>query len=93
MELSELLRRIDNLIREGVVHQVHADGTVIVAFGTVLSDALDVLEKAGADKESSLPSVGEQVLCFFPGGDDSGYCLRGIASTKNKKPNGTSKTL
>ena len=69
--LSELERRLNNLIRLGTIQAVDADtARARVTIGSALTYWLPWLtQRAGADRTWWAPSVGEQVMVIAPSGD------------------------
>ncbi len=70
-EITELNRRLANLIRLGVIDRVdHASARVRVKIGDLLTAWLPwATIKAGKDSAWWAPEKGEQVLVFSPSGD------------------------
>lgn len=68
---NELTRRIENMLRPGVIAQVDAEAArVRVQSGELLTDWLPWFEhRAGNVRTWSPPSVGEQCLLLAPGGE------------------------
>jgi len=89
LTLNELLRRLENAIRPGVVAMVQMDPPrVRVQSGELLTDWLPWFEtRAGNIRTWCPPSVGEQCLVLSPGGDmAAGWVLVGAPSTANPAP-------
>lgn len=89
LTLNELLRRLENAIRPGVVAMVQmAPPRVRVQSGELLTDWLPWFEtRAGNVRTWCPPSVGEQCLVLSPGGDmAAGWVLVGAPSTANPAP-------
>ncbi|WP_275098070.1 phage baseplate assembly protein V [Sedimenticola hydrogenitrophicus] len=79
--LVELARRIENLIRPGVVAEAdYATARVRIKVGGLKTDWVPWLtSRAGGDRSWWAPEVGEQVLLLSPGGDPAqGYALPAI---------------
>ena len=74
MDLVELSRRIENIIRFGTVHSVdHAAVRVRVQTGNLVSQWLPWLERrAGNTTTWDPPTVGEQCVVFSPSGEPAG---------------------
>ncbi|RUO28192.1 phage baseplate assembly protein V [Aliidiomarina sanyensis] len=83
-KIAELNRRIDNMIRIGVVEEAKA-GKVRVRTGKILTDWRPYLvQRAGASKRSWRISVGEQVVLLSLCGDLANcYVLPAINSNEN----------
>lgn len=78
--LATLEAKVNNITRIGVVTVVNDDGTVRVSIGdsdSITSYNLPVLfRKTHKDKFSSMPDVGEHVLCvFLPSGLEEGFVI------------------
>lgn len=72
MNIADLARRLDNLIRCGTIHAIrHAQPPrVRVASGGLVTDWLPwIVLRAGTTATWSPPTVGEQCVLFSPGGD------------------------
>ncbi|WP_269633147.1 phage baseplate assembly protein V [Pelomonas sp. BJYL3] len=83
--VSELIRRIENLLRLGTIARVNAKGyRVRVTAGGLVSNWLPwVALRAGTTRKWSPPTVGEQCLLLSPGGDlVNGVVLVGIFSAE-----------
>jgi len=79
----ELLRRLENLLRPGVIHAIdHATARVRVASGELVTTWLPWFERRAGDIRTWCPpSVGEQCLLLCPGGElASGLVLVGLHS-------------
>jgi phage baseplate assembly protein V len=74
MDLVELSRRLENLLRLGTVHSVdHAAVRLRVQTGQLVTDWLPWLERrAGETTTWNPPSVGEQCIVFSPSGEPAG---------------------
>ena len=88
---EELERRLDNIIQPGVIAEVDEPGDKIkVAFANNQTPWIKPLfPRAGAVKEKSRLTVGEQVLLLnWAGGDNSSQCfaLCGIYSSQHTAP-------
>lgn len=93
--LSELDRRLANLLRYGVIAQLdEANARASVDLGEVVTDMLPwFADRAGADTSWWAPEPGEQVMVFSPSGELAmGVILPGIYSTAHPA-NGNVKTL
>lgn len=89
--LAELSRRLENLLREGVVASVdHVAGLCTVKSGELTTAPIKWLtERAGNARTWWAPSVGEQVLLLCPGGEPTrAKVLQGIYSTDAPRPAG-----
>lgn len=84
MDIEQILRLIQNLIRTGVVHEVkHSHPARIrVATGNLVTNWLPWMElRAGMTTTWNPPTVGEQVVMLAPGGDLTGaIALTGVNS-------------
>ena len=81
MNIADLLRRIENLIRPGVIAEVqHTPLRVRVATGGLLTGWLMVFaQRAGEDRTWDPPSVNEQCLVLCPSGNpEQGFALVGL---------------
>lgn len=90
--LSELHRRVANLIRLGVIHEIdYEQARVTVQLGKITTDWLPWLTaQAGTDRNWHPPSVGEQVVLLSPQGDYSqGVVLHGIYQAQCPAPANT----
>lgn len=86
---TELLRRLENLVRPGTVSFVdHVSARVRVLSGGLLTGWLPWLEtRAGNVRTWCPPSVGEQCVVISPGGDlAAGWVLVGSASQDHPPP-------
>ncbi len=91
MSASEVERRIRNLIRWGVVSEVHPErGLCRLSFGERVSPLSPWLApRAGTDRAFWHPDVGEQGLFLSPEGDGTkGVVLVGVPSTSRPLPAG-----
>lgn len=90
MNLADLARRIDNLIRIGTVRAVdHQRARVRVRTGKILTNWLPWMElAAGANVRTWRPPTrGEQVLVFCPGGEPAtGVVLAGLPCDRYPAP-------
>lgn len=89
MDLVELSRRLENLIRIGTIHSVdHAAVRVRVQSGNLVSHWLPWLERrAGNTTTWSPPTVGEQCVIFSPSGEPAGgVVLVGLDSAAIQPP-------
>lgn len=86
---TENVRRLENLIRFGVISSVdHAKARCIVDFQGIISAPLPWLTlRAGTDTTWDSPSDGEQVLVLSPSGElSNGVVLFGMYSTAHPAP-------
>ena len=86
-EVTELHRRLSNLIRIGTIEQTNYNGSIPqckVRIGDILTAYLPVLSlRAGTDQHSWLLEQDEQVLVLAPSGDlAQGVILGSIAQDK-----------
>ena len=89
MDLVELSRRLENLIRIGTVHSVdHAAERVRVQTGKLVTDWLRWVEhRAGETTTWDPPTVGEQCIVFSPSGEPGGgVVFVGLNSTSIEPP-------
>ena len=89
MDLIELSRRLENIIRIGTIHSIdHAAVRVRVKTGNLVTQWLPWLEhRAGQTTSWDPPTVGEQVIVLSPSGEPGGgVALRGIHSTAIQPP-------
>lgn len=87
--VSELSRRLSNLIRAGTIAEVNAStARARVQIGPLLTAPLPWLTtRAGEDRTWWAPSVGEQVLILSPDGElAAGWILPGAYMTANPAP-------
>lgn len=81
-ELSDLARRLDNLIRYGTLEQADypkALCRVRFADGNLSGWLPFLTRRAGGDAEWWAPDIGERVMVFSPGGEiESGAVLTGL---------------
>jgi len=94
-EIAELARRLANLIRKGKVEERQlAPPRVRVRMGELLTAWLPWFgNRAGADRDWSPPSVGEQVVVFSPDGDPAqGIVLPGLYTTEFAAPDDSGDT-
>jgi len=88
-KLSDLYRRIENIVRRGRIAEVDADkARVRVSIGDNQTDWLPWLTfRAGLDRSWSAPSAGEQVLVLCESGDfNNGVVLFGIYQSAHPAP-------
>ena len=81
MNIADLVRRIENLIRPGVIAEVqHTPLRVRVATGGLLTGWLMVFaQRAGEDRTWDPPSVNEQCVVFCPSGlPEQGFAVVGL---------------
>lgn len=71
MDLTEISRRLENLIRFGTIHSVdHAAVRVRVKTGALVTEWLPWIEhRAGSTTTWDPPTVGEQCAIFAPSGE------------------------
>jgi phage baseplate assembly protein V len=89
--LTELERRLANVLRSGRVHSVdYTNFRCRVQIGSLLTDPLPFLaQRAGDDTTWNPPSVGEGVIVLSPFGElNNGFVLCGVF-TDEKPPNTT----
>lgn len=82
-DISELIRRLENLLRPGTIDQVDVDAALVrVRTGGLLSSWIRwFTRRAGDVRAWCPPSVGEQCMLFSPGGDlANGFALVGLFS-------------
>ncbi|MFP3030520.1 MAG: phage baseplate assembly protein V [Wolbachia sp.] len=87
--ISELNRKLANIIRIGLVKEVdYEKAKVRVKIGEFLTDWLPwITSKAGKDRNWSPPDIDEQVMVFSPLGELSlGVVLAGIYQEKYLAP-------
>lgn len=95
MDLIELSRRLENLIRIGTIHSIdHAAVRVRVQTGLLVTQWLPWLEhRAGQTTTWDPPTVGEQVTILSPSGEPAGgIVLRGLHSTAIQPPSHSADT-
>jgi len=88
-ELNDLNRRIESLVRLGVVEELHLPSARCrVRHGKLLTTWIDwITPRAGNVRHWSPPSIGEQCLLIAPGGDlAAAKAITGIFSTANPAP-------
>ncbi|KHL68875.1 hypothetical protein SF06_22110 [Pseudomonas flexibilis] len=81
MNIADVIRRIENLIRPGVIAEVqHTPLRVRVATGGLLTGWLMVFaQRAGEDRTWDPPSVNEQCLVLCPSGNpEQAFALVGL---------------
>lgn len=84
MDMPELMRRLDNMIRLGTVEEIDASARpaplVRVLSGRLLTGWIPYfLIAAGADHDGYAPSIGEGCVVFSPAGDPAqGFALCGL---------------
>lgn len=89
MNIADLVRRIENMIRPGVIAEVqHTPLRVRVATGGLLTGWLMVFaQRAGEDREWDPPSVNEQCLVLCPSGNpEQGFALVGLYGDESPAP-------
>lgn len=87
--LAELRRRLDNLIRPGVIYAVDAaNHRCRVKSGELLTDWLRYfVERAGTVRRHSPPTLNEQCVVFSPSGElCAGFVLVGLNSDEFPGP-------
>ncbi|ELB6470214.1 phage baseplate assembly protein V [Salmonella enterica] len=95
-EIAELRRRIDNLIRTGVVTDVNLkSATCRVSSGAIKTDWLSWMTcRAGNSRVWWAPSAGEQVLLFsLSGNPEAGIVLPALFSDTSPPPSQQAETL
>lgn len=88
-DVTELDRRISNLIRFGVIDQAdYTLGKVRVKAGDILTGWIPWLtQSAGLDATWQAPEVGEQVVILAPSGElNQGVVLAGLYQTAYPQP-------
>lgn len=81
MNIADILRRIENIVRPGVIAEVqHSPLRVRVASGGLTTTWLRVFaQRAGEDRTWDPPSVGEECVVFCPSGiPEQGFVLVGL---------------
>lgn len=89
MDLVELSRRLENILRIGTIHAVdHAAVKVRVKTGELITQWLPWIEqRAGQTTTWNPPTIGEQAIVFSPSGEPAGgIVLVGIDSTAVQPP-------
>lgn len=89
MNIADLIRRIENLIRPGVIAEVqHTPLRVRVATGGLLTGWLMVFaQRAGEDRTWDPPSVNEQCLVLCPSGNpEQAFALVGLYGEDSPAP-------
>lgn len=89
MDIAELSRKVENLIRLGTVAQIdHATRRVRVATGEITTQWLKwQAGRAGATRTWDPPTVGEQVMILSPSGElANGIVIPSIYSTAHDAP-------
>lgn len=89
MDLVELSRRLENILRIGTIHAVdHAAVKVRVKTGELVTQWLPWIEqRAGHTTTWNPPTLGEQAIVFSPSGEPAGgIVLVGIDSTATQPP-------
>lgn len=66
---SDILRRLNNLIRLGTIYEVEGKRARVETGGNLTPLRPWIADRAGEDSTWWAPSVGEQVLLLSPGGD------------------------
>lgn len=97
MNLAELSRRINNIVRFGTVTESRSKegkALVRVQIGERVSDYLPVMSFSNSFKKHWVPvRPKEQVVVFSPFGDaDSGFVVRSIFNKSAKEPTGANDT-
>lgn len=86
---ADLIRRLENLVRFGVIHSIdYAEARCIVDFQGIMTKPLPWLTiRAGSDATWDSPSVGEQVVVLSPSGElANGLVLFGMYSNTHPAP-------
>ncbi len=93
--LSDIERRLANVIRFGVVDQLdEAKGLVRVRSGGILTDWLRWrTNRAGPDSDWWAPEPGEQVVMLSPDGEMNQALILGSINSNQHPPPGNRKTL
>jgi len=89
MDLVELSRRLENLIRFGTIHSVdHAKRRARVQTGHLVTDWLAWIERrAGETTSWDPPTLGEQCVVFSPSGEPgNGLIFYGVPSDEIDTP-------
>lgn len=89
MDLVELSRRLENVLRIGTIHSVdHASVRCRVQMGKLTSQWLPWIERrAGETTTWDPPTIGEQCIVFSPSGEPAaGFVLVGINSDSIRPP-------
>lgn len=89
MNITDLLRRLENLIRFGTIAAVdHAAARCTVSTGGLSVPNLPWLaQRAGSSLDWDPPTVGEQCILFSPSGEPSqGIALVGLYSQQRPAP-------
>jgi phage baseplate assembly protein V len=89
MDLQELSRRLENLLRFGTIHSVdHAAVRCRVQSGGLLTDWLRWhTPRAGATRTWDPPTIGEQAIVLSPSGElGAGIVFYGLNSDDNPAP-------
>lgn len=89
MNISDFYRRLENLIRKGVICEVdYAKGLCRVQSGDIKTAFLPwVTARAGDDRTWDAPSVGEQCVIFSQSGElAQGIVFLGLYSDVNPSP-------
>lgn len=88
-EVSELSRRLDNILRLGRICEVDVtEARVKVRIGQLTTGWLPwLVAQAGSTRSWSVPSIGEQVLVLAPGGElQTGAVLCGLYQEQYPAP-------
>ncbi len=89
MDIAELSRRVESLIRIGTVAEIdHANACIRVESGGLVTDWLPWFEhRAGTTRTWDPPTVGEQVMVLSPSGETgAGICIVGINRSAHPAP-------
>lgn len=89
MQIPDLSRLIENLIRTGTIAEVdHYNKRCRVQSGQLKTDWLPwIAGRAGTTKTWSPPTIGEQCMIFSPSGEPAnGIVLTGLYSDSNAAP-------
>lgn len=87
MNIIDLLRKIDDLIRIGTVTEVRSGECRVETKGNHTNWRPYLVLRAGRTRRRMRPSVGEQVILFSLGGDlSNAFVLAGIYQDKHQEP-------
>lgn len=95
MDIAELSRRLENMIRFGTVAEVdHAARRVRVQSGDLLTDWLKWrVDRAGDTSTWDPPTIGEQVMILSPSGEiGNGIVMQSIYSDAHNAPDSSPDT-
>ena len=91
-DLSDLLRRVENIVRVGTVSELdEAKARIRVQIGPIKTAWIPWLtNRAGNDRDWWAPEPGEQVVVFSPSGElAAGFAIPAIYTTSNNAPAST----